>query len=96
MFDEKNECLQDVANTIRYELSYSNNKEELFERLFKRGILININSEKKEIIFKTLCNSFSNKFISKQLQDDFFEFESLKANLGYNVKNFEIDEREIS
>lgn len=95
-FDETYECLQDLANTIRLELSYSKNKDEYFQRLFKRGILININSEKKEIIFKTLCNSFSNKFISKKLQDDFFEFESLKANLGYNVKNFEIDEREIS
>lgn len=95
-FDEKNECLQDVANTIRYELSYSKDKEELFERLFKRGILSNMNYKKNEITFKTVSNTFTNNFIVTELKDDFFEFESLKANLGYNVKNFENDEREIS
>lgn len=94
MFDEKNECLQDVANTIRYELSYSNDKEELFERLFKRGILSNIPSNENKVVFKTLWNTFTNEFIVKKLHDDFFEFENLRNNLGYNLKGIKTKEKE--
>lgn len=85
-FNRTYECLQDLANTIRLELSYSRDKEEYFERLLKRGILLNINTEKKEITFKTLCNTFTNKLIVNELKDDFFEFESLRNNIGYNLE----------
>lgn len=103
MFDEKNECLQDVANTIRYELSYSKDKKELFERLFKRGILVH--PEKNgQIIFKTTFNDISNEQIAQELKDDFFTTESLRNNIGYNIKsknenhyyNFNELEKEIS
>lgn len=84
-FDEGNEFLADVANTIRYTLSYSKNREEFFKNLIRRGILVFPEND-HEIIFKTQFNTVSNQYIAEVLKDDFFWIESLKENLGYNVK----------
>ena len=91
-FDETYEYLQDVANIIRHELSYSKDKNEFFERLLKRGILSNIHPKENKVVFRTLRNTFTNELIAKELNDDFFEFESLKNNIGYNLN---VDESRI-
>ena len=85
LIEKRDVSIYDMANTIRYLLSYSKNEEQFFENLIKRGILLI--SENNSFKFKTPFYTLSDKEIAESINDDFFLTENMKKHMGYNLRN---------
>lgn len=76
--------IYDLANKIRYILSYSKNENIFFEKLIRSGIILVLYND--EFIFKTVFRTLSASKIADFTDDEFFLTKNLKKNMGYNLK----------